>query len=80
MAAKNKRANRATSEAARTPGTHKTADLHFRAAHHREELLEEARALLAAGKVREARAVEKRAGQVEQLVGALEADIRSGLQ
>jgi hypothetical protein len=81
MAAKNKRANRpATSEAGRTPGTHKTADLHFRASHHREELLEEARALLAAGKVREARAVEKRAGQVEQLVGALEADIRSGLQ
>jgi hypothetical protein len=80
MAAKNKRSNRATSEAARTPGAHKTADLHFRAAHHREELLEEARALMAAGKVREARAVEKRAGQVEQLVGALEADIRSGLQ
>jgi hypothetical protein len=80
MAAKNKRANRAaTSEAGRSPGTHKTADLHLRAAHHREELLEEARALLAAGRVREARAVEKRAGQVEQLVGALEADIRSGL-
>jgi hypothetical protein len=81
MAAKNKRANRAaTSETARIPGEHKTADLHFRASHHREELLEEARALMAAGKVREARAVEKRAGQVEQLVGALEADIRSGLQ
>jgi hypothetical protein len=80
MAAKNKRTNRAaSSEAARTAGEHKTADLHFRAAHHREELLEEARALMAAGKVREARAVEKRAGQVEQLVGALEADIRSGL-
>jgi len=80
MAAKNKRANRAdTSEGGRSPGTHKTADLHLRAAHHREELLEEARALLAAGRVREARAVEKRAGQVEQLVGALEADIRSGL-
>ena len=81
MAAKNKPANRAaTSEAARTPGAHKTADVHVRASHHREELLEEARALMAAGMVREARAVEKRAGQVEQLVGALEADIRSGLQ
>lgn len=80
MAAKNKRANRAaTSEVAGASGAHKTADLHFRAAHHREELLEEARSLLAAGRVREARAVEKRAGQVEQLVGALEADIRSGL-
>jgi hypothetical protein len=80
MAAKNKRTNRAaTSEAGRTLGVHKVTDLHSRASHHREELLEEARALLAAGKVREARAVEKRAGQVEQLVGALEADIRSGL-
>ena len=81
MAAKNKRADQAaTSEGGRTFGAHKATDLHLRAAHHREELLEEARALLAAGKVREARAVEKRAGQVEQLVGALEADIRSGLQ
>jgi hypothetical protein len=82
MAAKNKRAKRATtSDAVPTPpGAHKVADIHFRASHHREELLEEARALMAAGKVREARAVEKRAGQVEQLVGALESDIRSGLQ
>ncbi|MFL6605522.1 MAG: hypothetical protein ACJ8R9_29880 [Steroidobacteraceae bacterium] len=81
MAAKNKRANRAApSEVARTAGAHKATDLHFRASHHRQELLEEARALMAAGKIREARAVEKRAGQVEQLVGALEADIRSGLQ
>ena len=81
MAAKNKRATRAATAdaAAPAPGTHKTADLHFRASHHREELLEEARALMAAGRVREARAVEKRAGQVEQLVGALESDIRSGL-
>ncbi|MDB6161979.1 MAG: hypothetical protein JWO04_5685 [Gammaproteobacteria bacterium] len=80
MAAKNKRTNRAaTSEAGRTPGEHTTTDLHLRASHHREELLEEARALMAAGRVREARAVEKRAGQVEQLVGALESDIRSGL-
>jgi hypothetical protein len=81
MAAKNKRANRAApSEVGRTSGTHKATDLHLRASHHREELLEEARALMASGKIREARAVEKRAGQVEQLVGALEADIRSGLQ
>jgi hypothetical protein len=80
MAAKNKRANRAATDAAApAPGTHKTADLHLRASHHREELLEEARALMAAGKVREARAVEKRASQVGQLVGALESDIRSGL-
>lgn len=80
MAAKNKRVNPAAiSEAAQTHGAYKTADMHYRAVDHREELLEEARALMAAGKVREARAVEKRAGQVGQLVSALEADIRSGL-
>ena len=43
----------------------------------REHLLEEARTLRAAGKIREARGVEKRAAQVDQLVGALEADYRS---
>lgn len=82
MAAKNKRVHRAATAdaAAPTPGTHKTAHLHLRASHHREELLEEARALMAAGKVREARAVQNRASQVGQLVGALESDIRSGLQ
>lgn len=48
---------------------------HDRASHHREELLQEARSLMAAGKVREARAVEGRADQVEQLVGALESDL-----
>jgi len=79
MAAKNKPINRAaTADAARAPGGHESVDLHFRASHHREDLLEEARSLMAAGRVREARAVEKRAGQVEQLVGALETEIRSG--
>ena len=61
MAARNKRVR----------GTHQ------RAAKHREELLQEARLLMAAGRVREARAVESRAGQVGQLVGALESDIRA---
>jgi hypothetical protein len=64
MAAKNKR-------------VHSTRS---RASQHRSELLEEARSLLAAGRVREARAVESRAGQVEQLVGALESDIRAESQ
>jgi hypothetical protein len=59
MAAKNKRVR----------GTHD------RASHHREELLQEARSLLAEGKVREARAVESRATQVDQLVGALDSDL-----
>ena len=64
MAAKNKR-------------VHST---HSRASQHRTDLLEEARSLMAAGRVREARAVESRAGQVDQLVGALESDIRAESQ
>lgn len=48
---------------------------HDRASHHREELLQEARELMAGGKVREARAVEGRANQVDQLVGALDSDL-----
>ena len=49
----------------------------LRASDVREHLLEEARTLRASGKIREARGVEKRAAQVEQLVGALEVDYRS---
>ena len=64
MAAKNKR-------------VHST---HSRASQHRTDLLEEARSLMAAGRVREARAVESRAGQVDQLVGALESDMRAESQ
>jgi hypothetical protein len=48
-----------------------------RASDVRQHLLEEARTLRSAGKIREARGVEKRAAQVDQLVGALEADYRS---
>jgi hypothetical protein len=77
MAAKNKRANRAeTSDAAaQNPAVRTDSGTYFRASQHRDELLQEARALMAAGKVREARAVEKRAGQVLQLLGALESDV-----
>jgi hypothetical protein len=53
------------------------SDILLRASDVREHLLEEARTLRAAGKIREARGVEKRAAQVDQLVGALEADYRS---
>ena len=49
---------------------------HFRASQHRDGLLEEALELRREGKIREARSVEKRAAQVEQLVGALEAEDR----
>lgn len=59
MAARNKRVKRT----------------HERASHHREELLEEARSLMADGKVSEARALERRANQVDQLVGALDSDL-----
>jgi len=48
--------------------------LHYRASQHCEDLLEEARTLLAAGKIREARGVEKRAAQLQQLLGALEGE------
>jgi hypothetical protein len=53
------------------------SDMLLRASDVREHLLEEARALRSAGKIREARGVEKRAAQVDQLVGALESDYRS---
>jgi hypothetical protein len=64
MAARNKRVQRT----------------HERASQHRADLLEEARSLLSKGRVREARAVESRANQVDQLVGALESDIRAESQ
>jgi hypothetical protein len=69
MAAKNKPRVRDSA-----PGQSETL---LRASDVREHLLEEARTLRAAGKIREARGVEKRAAQVDQLVGALEADCRS---
>jgi hypothetical protein len=49
---------------------------HFRASQHRDGLLAEALELRRAGRIREARSIEKRAAQVEQLVGALETDVR----
>jgi hypothetical protein len=73
VAAKNKRPSHS-----RAPGggAHDSVGLHLRASQHRDELLEEAKELQAAGRIREARAVEKRAAQVEQLVGALETEVR----
>jgi hypothetical protein len=71
------RAAEVTPMAAKNKRVHST---HPRASRHRSDLLEEARSLLAAGKVREARAVERRADQVGQLAGALESDIRAESQ
>ena len=77
MAARNKPSNRPRSL---ENAAHDSVGLYFRAAQHRDELLDEARELQAAGKIREARAVEKRAAQVEQLVGALETEVRGASQ
>ena len=78
MAARNKPPSRSNTRDSRSgmPDVVEISDTHFRASQHREELLEEARALRAAGKIREARGVEKRAAQVDQLVGALEAEVK----
>jgi hypothetical protein len=70
MAAKTKPRDRARDDAPQQSGTL------LRASDVREHLLEEARTLRSAGKIREARGIEKRAAQVDQLVGALEADYR----
>ena len=48
--------------------------MHVRALQHREDLLEEARGLRRDGKIGAAKGVERRAQQVEQLVGALEGE------
>lgn len=78
MAAKNKRTKRVTTPNATAPGpgAPQHSSLYTRASQHRDELLEEARSLMATGRIREARAVEGRAGQVGQLLGALESEIR----
>jgi hypothetical protein len=73
MAAKSKRPTRATTGSL---GLYDAFGTHRRASQHREELLQEAVTLRREGKIGEAKGVEKRAQQVEQLVGALEADER----
>jgi hypothetical protein len=72
MAAKNKRSS--------IPGgaaviARSSSGLLFRAAQHRDDLLDEVRTLQAAGRVRQARALQKRAEQIGQLVGALETEV-----
>ncbi len=71
MTARNKRAGPRPSEVIRRD----SVGLYSRALQHGDELLEEARELQAAGKIREARAVERRARQVGRLIGALEREI-----
>lgn len=76
MAAKNKRPRRATALDRSESGLLAATPLDLRASHRHDDLLEEARHLQAAGKIREARAVEKRAAQIDRLIGALETEIR----
>jgi hypothetical protein len=80
MTAKTKRPSRAPSEdtVQRTTGAAEDSGTFSRASRHREELLEEARVLRRAGKIRAARGVEGRVQQVEQLLGALEGERRPG--
>lgn len=75
MAARNQRTAGSASSGREA---HDSFALHARASQHRDDLLEEARELQAAGKIREARGVERRARQVTQLVDALEAETRIG--
>ncbi len=72
MAAKSKRLSGETT----TPG--EGSGMYLRASRHREDLVEEARALRRAGKIRAAKGVESRVQQVEQLLGALEGERQVG--
>lgn len=50
--------------------------LHLEASKHRDELLEEARALQIAGKIREARKKLKHAQEIQHRLTALETEVR----
>jgi len=52
--------------------------MYLRASRRREDLMEEARALRRAGKIRAAKGVESRVQQVDRLLGALEGERRVG--
>jgi hypothetical protein len=79
MTAKSKRTPRAAADDATAPSADvpEQFGMQHRASHLHEELVEEARTLRRAGKIREAKGVEKRAQQVEQLLGALEGEVRA---
>ncbi len=76
MTANSKRTSRGPSGdiIQRSPGAADDSGTFSRASRYREELVEEARALRRAGKIRAARGVEGRVQQVEQLLGALEVE------
>jgi hypothetical protein len=72
MAAKNKRPSGDVTTLERGSG------MYVRASRHREDLVEEARALRRAGKIRAAKGVESRVQQVDRLLGALEGEKQVG--
>jgi hypothetical protein len=79
MTATTKRTSGAAPGDATMPGADvkELSGMHVRASRLSEELLEEVRTLRRAGRIREARGVEKRAQQVDQLLGALEGEVRA---
>jgi predicted RNA-binding protein YlxR (DUF448 family) len=72
MAAKSKRPSGDTTTSEQGSG------MYLRASRHREDLMEEARALRRAGKIRAAKGVESRVQQLDQLLGALESERQVG--
>jgi hypothetical protein len=75
VAAKNKAKARRT-RAHPIPDIRQVFAVHLQASQRRDELLEEARALQAAGKIREARRAFKQAETVHQHIEALEQEVR----
>ena len=59
-----------------TPDIRRIVAIHAEASQHREELLEEARQLQAAGKIREARRWIRTAEELQSQLQALEAQVR----
>lgn len=76
MAAKSKRTLRATAGDVTPPGGEawEESGMYLRASRYREDLVEEARTLRRAGKIRAAKGAEGRVQQVERLLGALEGE------
>ncbi len=75
MAANTKPPSRARASDVAAPATGAgDSGMYLRASRYREELVEEARTLRRAGKIRAAKGVESRVQQVDQLIGALEGE------
>jgi uncharacterized protein with WD repeat len=60
------------------PEIHEIDTIHFQASRRRDELLEDARELKAAGKIRQARELLKQAKAIQRQLRAFEQEIRQG--